>query len=172
MEYGNKKTFAVDIELDPDPGGEWLYGKFGYWIGGIPVGDFSLGTSLRDVLFQMKHVVSDCGNRQADALCEQPPEKVFREIDQLLFGVTTDVPTTVIDAPARFNVSIPVDIFDSWKIYLIECDKKAIIIFKKDSETEIRWCDLHRGEFDEVIKQVYRELDSMYQKQSGSYRHH
>lgn len=59
MKFGNYSEFAIEFELDESYGGEWLYGKYRYWIKGKPVGDYDLGTSLRDILFLMKTILSD-----------------------------------------------------------------------------------------------------------------
>ena len=58
MLFGDKKKFGIQVELDFQYGGEWLYGKFCYWINNEMIGDFDMGSSLRDVLFQMKFASS------------------------------------------------------------------------------------------------------------------
>src|SRR5262245_8260010 len=124
MEIGNRKSFAITVDLDQDYGGAWLYGKLCYWIDGIQIGDYQLGTSLRDVLFQMKYIVSDCGNRVGGALCTLPPREAFSRLDEELFGTSegeSDDQSELPDTPARFDITIHVDVFDQWKAYLIEC---------------------------------------------------
>lgn len=165
MEYGNRSSFAVEFELDKNYGGEWLYGKFCYWIGGLRVGDFEMGTSLRDVLLQMKHMVSDCGNRDGGTLCSLSPAEAFSVIDPLLYGESSNNALGSPDTPARFDISIPVDVFDSWKIYLFECKDSAEIVFRKNSEAKVRSYSLRHGEFDQIIKKVYLKLDDLYEKQ-------
>lgn len=172
MNFGQRESFAVSADIDADCGGEWLYGKFCYWIAGTAVGDYAVGTSLRDVLFQMKHVISDCGNRDGGKLCELPHQDIFDKLDTLLYGNAAVNPDD-IDSPARFNISIPVDVFDEWKIYLVECGDSARIIFKKNSDKNIKLHVLRKGEFDEAIKEAYRHLDSVYQTEvDRSIRHH
>ena len=46
--FGDYYTFAICYELDSNYGRAWLFGKFCYWIGGVQVGDYELGTSLRE----------------------------------------------------------------------------------------------------------------------------
>jgi hypothetical protein len=124
---------------------------------GSQVGDYNLGTSLRDVFFQMKWIVFDCGNRAGGVLCKYNPEVVFYGLDGALYessdfdiGSEFELP----DTPARFDISIPMDIFDGWKIYLIECGDKAIIHFKSIDDTDIRVVSIAIGIFDSVIKEA------------------
>ena len=77
MKFGDKQTFAVEFKLDQDYCGAWLYGEFCYWIADVQVGDFNLSTSLRDVLWDMKWLVHDCGNRAGGILCGLTPRKYF-----------------------------------------------------------------------------------------------
>ena len=54
---GDPNRFAIALDLDEDYGGEWLFGRIGYIIGGVNVGDYDLGTSLRDVVLQMTFII-------------------------------------------------------------------------------------------------------------------
>jgi hypothetical protein len=168
MEFGNRQNFAVQFELDKNYGGSWLYGKLCYWINSIQVGDYDLGTSLRDVLFQMKWVVNDCGNRNGEILCGLGPHDIFSAIDGLLYEDNEDKYVSEIQlpgTPARFEIKIPVDIFDQWKIYLIDCDNTAKILFKNINDTDIHVAIIAMGEFDSVIKEVYDSLNKLYDKE-------
>ena len=165
MEYGNKTSFAVEFDLDKNHGGEWLYGRICFWIGGSQVGNFELGTSLRDVLFEMKYLVSDCGSRDGSTLCSLSQSDAFFAIDSLLYGDGRNARSGMPETPARFDITIPVDVFDEWKVYLFECEESARIVFKKNSETQVRSHLLMRGEFDRVINETYRNLDQLYDKE-------
>ena len=63
MLFGNQETFGIEYEIEPTNGGAWLFGKICYWIDGARVGDYSMGTSLRDVLFQSESILRNCHNR-------------------------------------------------------------------------------------------------------------
>lgn len=91
MLIGNKETFAVEYELDSNYGGNWMFGKICYWINHVQVGDYELGTSLRDVLVAMIFLVPDCGNREELNLCELPPEEVFFQLNESIYGDTENV---------------------------------------------------------------------------------
>lgn len=170
MEFGHRQHFAVQFDLDKNYGGSWLYGKFCYWIIGNQVGDYDLGTSLRDVLFQMKWIVNDCGNRDGEVLCSLSSQDIFSAIDGSLYEDNEDRNAGEIplpDTPARFEIKIPVDIFDQWKIYLIECDKTARILFKSTTDTDVHVVVIGIGVFDSIIKEVYDSLNKLYDSEVG-----
>lgn len=86
MIFGDTTVIAAQLELDRDHGGPWLFGWFCNWINGTQIGDYNLGTSLRDVFFSMKWIADDRGNRQCTGLCNLPGEEVFRLLDSALYG--------------------------------------------------------------------------------------
>lgn len=170
MKVGDKDSFAIEFELDQQYGGPWLFGKFCYWISGIKVGDYELGTSLRDLLFQMRWAVKDCGNRSGGILCDVTPEKAFLILDSLLYESEDSASTSefpALDTPARFEISIPVDVFDQWKVYLIECDRIARILVRNSNEGVIKSATLPKGAFDLVTKEVFDRLNRLHDQEGG-----
>lgn len=168
MRFGEKKSFAVEFELDESYGGPWLYGKFCYWVNGVQVGDYVLGTSLRDVLFAMKWVVYDCGNRYGGNLCKIPAQEVFFLLDGALYGnEETNSDLQLPDQPARFEVKIQVDIFDQWKVYLIECDDKATILFKNINDSDVKVATIPTKVFDDAIKGCFDSLTTLYNRENA-----
>src|SRR5215207_10274548 len=110
MQFGDIKVFAVQLELDSNYGGSWLFGRFCYWINGTQVGDYTLGTSLRDVFFSMKWIANDRGNRRGDDLCTCSGQEIFLLLDNSLYGNEETTPDLLLlEAPARFDVRPPVD---------------------------------------------------------------
>lgn len=166
MLFGDKKLFAVELDLAEDHGGAWLFGRFCYWINEVQVGDYELVTTLRDVLSGMKWIVYDCGNRKGEDLCELQPREIFFILDKLLYGseeYETSKNLQTPDTPARFEITIPVDVFNRWKVFLIECGDKARIFFKSIDE-DVKVGNLPAGIFDNVIKDVYGYLDKLHEK--------
>jgi hypothetical protein len=170
MNFGDRESFAVQFELDEEHQGAWLFGKFCYWIGGIRVGNYELGTSLRDVYIGMKWLPHDCGNRRGGILCSLTPEEAFTALDGALYAneVCTDTQYPELpDAPARFDISVAIDVFNQWKIYLIECDGVARILMRNTEDGVVRMTTLPQGVFDGVIKDVYAYLEGLYERESG-----
>jgi hypothetical protein len=168
MIVGNKHSFAVEYELDINYGGEWLYGKICYWIDNKRIGDYDLGTSLRDVLFQLKYIVYDSGNRDGGELCRMLPNELFYQLNELIYGNQDIVFQVTIDMPARFEIRIPVDIFDNWKIFLIDCKDISLILFKSIVDDNINVAYIENKEFDKVIDEVFKNLDHKYEKERVS----
>ncbi|MCP4352055.1 MAG: hypothetical protein GY795_41860 [Desulfobacterales bacterium] len=171
MKLGNPSQFAVEFELDDSYGGEWLYGKFCYWVNGKCIGDYELGTSLRDILFMMTNVLRDKGNRSHHALFCLEKTELFRRLNEALFGyeISQYYETANDECWARFNITLPVDVFDNWKVFLIEGKETARIIYRNpDTEDAVVHEEfIAPGEFDEIIEDAYKALDSYYCKETG-----
>jgi len=168
MLIGDKKNFAVEYELDPNSGGQWMYGKICYWIEGDKIGEYALGTSLRDVFLQMKYLVHDSGKRSSEVLCSQSPENIFYLLNESIYGDNENVRSEVPDSPSRFEITIPVDVFDHWKIFLIDCNSYSIVLYKRIEGKEVRSTRLHLGEYDNVITKLYDDLESIYERTVAS----
>jgi hypothetical protein len=171
MLFGNKKSFAIEYNLNTDYGGEWLFGKICYWIDGSRVGDYDLGTSLRDVLIQAKYILNDAGNRFGGILCEIDNEEAFMRLDKFFYNEElVDEEKHLVqlpDQPARFIIKIPVDIFDNFTIFLIQCDLNSeIIIFKSNDKNIIHKKGLRFGEFDNVFHKFFDSLNDIYENET------
>ena len=58
----------------------------------------------------------------------------------------------------RFVVSPEVDVFDAWRLLLVEGGGGGRLIWAKKSETEAKECLLKQGEFDSVLEQFLSAL--------------
>ena len=168
MQFGNKEIFSIETELDENYGGAWLFGKICYWIKGVQVGDYDLGTSLRDTFHSLKWIVYDCGNRAGEGLCKLSPEEIFFILADVPYennGSIINSNFQIPDTLPRFDISIGVDVFDKWKIYLIECETEAKVIFKTIDQAEINIAVIPIGVFDSAVKNYYNYLDEIYEKE-------
>jgi len=161
MLIGDKSFFAIEYALDSEFGDEWLYGKFCYWINNIQVGDYGLGTSLRDVLFQMEYIVHDCGKRQGDDICKKTPMKIFYEINNAIYGENEHL-EEFVNMPARFEITIPVDVFDYWKVYLVECNDSELILVKNENDPKLNQYKFSIGTVDNILLDAYKSIEKMY----------
>lgn len=164
MEFGNRERFAIAVELDSNHGGAWLFGRICYWIGGEMVGDYSLGTSLRDVLIQSSYIRGDTGKRICLPLVKLDKGNLFSLISDALDEKNDEIFQYIENSifPARFDIRIPVDVFDSWKIFLIEGDDKAKLIYKRVDSSRTAEFVLSPGEFDSVFGKAYAYLEHLY----------
>ncbi|WP_339323102.1 immunity 42 family protein [Paenibacillus sp. FSL W8-0194] len=164
MVFGDRSLFAVEFELDQEYNGVWLFGKFCYWIRGKRIGDYELGTSLRDVLFSLDTLVQDNGNRTQVNLFELSRSDLFTRLDGELFGYEKTLydEVAIKESWARFNVVLPVDIFDGCKVYLVENLEMSRMLFRNLNEVEVQEGNFEKGLFDEVISRAHQELAILY----------
>ncbi|WP_443192588.1 Imm42 family immunity protein [Pseudomonas indica] len=168
MLIGIKEVFGVEYEIDTNHGGVWLFGKLCYWIAGERIGDYDLGTSLRDALFQMKTLIGDAGRRFVDEeTFNSSPSDLFHAIDNSIYGEGDMRSGLDIDESARFNISMPIDVFDEWKIYMLENKDKALILYKSSGQKVVSSLLLNQGEFDEAIRRIHDELNKRYDAELG-----
>ena len=169
MEFGDRVRFAVSLELSENSGGPWMFGKFCYWIDGKRVGDYDQGTSLRDVIVALKWIVADAGNREDCRRFSMPSENVYGAIDSSLYGHPENADADFENDPtARFDVCPRVDLFDACKVYLIECDGPARLLYKSSSDARVEEVFLTKGEFDKNLKPAWDELNRIFDRQSGA----
>lgn len=121
------------------------------------LGDYQLGTSLRDVFFHMTQIVGDCGNRFTTR-CDANGDGMFSALNESIYGTHE-----LVDLAGRFDVLIPVDVFDGVRIFLLDCQGKASrLLYSRDGGVaEERLLAL--GEFDLVFKRCYDELRLLYE---------
>jgi hypothetical protein len=162
---GDPSRFAVEYDMNEDYGGAWMFGRFCYWCGGLQIGDFELGTSLRDVLFQLERMGRDAGHRDSVRFRTMPARDMFRLLDSVLYG-DADLNTCRVaeeEQWARHNLVPPVDVFDHWKGFLVEDHHVSRVVFAYVSNPEVREFVLKPGEVDEVLNAVRRALREIYE---------
>jgi hypothetical protein len=174
MIIGNKESFAVQWQFDEQFGGTLLLGRICFWVGGSEIGEYNLGTSLTDVLLGLKYIVHDCGNRNGDRFCSMDAKDVFVQLHNGLFESDATLASRVEEEMwARFDVSLEVDVFDSYKIYLLDCRDCARLLVGRFSPNDghylfLRQEHLRRGEFDEVVRALQGELEAAFESSTES----
>lgn len=166
---GELFRFAVEYDLNENYGGEWLFGRFCYWCGGQRVGDYELGTSLRDVLFQLDQLARNKHHRANRRFSTMPATAVFRRLDAALFGAVDLSDASIAEAEqwARHNIFPPVDVFDRWKGFLVEDEQTARFIFAHDPYLDITELSLKPGEVDAVLNEVRNALNDIHEHESN-----
>lgn len=174
MIFGDKHRFAIEYEFDAEPEGAWLFGRTCYWIAGCQIGDFDLGTSLRDVLFLWERIAADSGNRSNVILSELRLETLFATLRSGFFGYEEGQPTfdqiAIADEWARHMVSPCIEPFDGWLVFLIEAEQSARCLFNNPLGNVTCECILSRGEFDQVLTAVLTPLQQAHEMAEAQYR--
>ena len=123
---GERSRFAVEYDLNASHGGESMFGRFCYWCGGRLVGDYELGTSLRDVLFQLEGLARYRCLRPigASVPCRHCCLSATRWSP---FGRADLNSARVAEEEqwARHDIFPPVEVFDFWKGFLVEDEQTA-----------------------------------------------
>jgi len=163
---GNIDRFATQYELDSDPGGQWMFGKFCYWCAGQMIGDYELGTSLRDVLFQLENTNKRVTDRESKRLFRLKPLDAFRLLDAALYGYITLNNSDAAEREnwARHNVIPPVDTFDRWKAFVVGDEITEKIIFSQTPFHDVHTFELRHNEVGKIIESTCSALDEIYQR--------
>jgi hypothetical protein len=165
MIVGETARFAMEFQVDANAGGEWLLGKFCYWIAGVRVGDWDRGTSLRDVLLGLDEIAKGRNKRCNARFDGVSAEEVFRVLDDALFGESSAEPEPhVYEEEWGFHVFAPnVDVFDAWKVYLVESRAEGRLVVARAPCEVIGEEVLRAGECDEVLGRVRKAMEEVYQ---------
>ena len=167
---GEPSRFAIEYALDGDYGGEWLFGRFCYWSDGQRIGDFDLGTSLRDVLFQIDPIVQSKNRRKSQRFKKLSAIDAFRILDAAIFGTVdlNNASAAENEQWALLNVVPPLDVFDCWKAFLIEDEISARFIFAGDPYLNVKEILLRPGEVDVVLGEVRDALNDLLDCEKGA----
>lgn len=165
---GDRSRFAVEYDLDEQHGGEWMFGRFCYWCGGQRVGDYGLGASLRDILFQLETLLRNKQLRASRRFDGMSAMAAFRLIDVALFGaIECDADRLAEEEQwARHNIFPPVDVFDRWKGFLVEDRHGARLMFACEPYVDVRELVLESGEVDAVLDVVRNALGAIHERES------
>lgn len=166
MIIGTPARFAIELELDEKHGGAWLFGKFCYWIGGTRVGNYGLGTSLRDVMFRLEPILRDTGKRGHPELIGLPAEELFHRVTSALLGTqpSQEQQRAIDEGWARFCINPSVDVFDAWQVLLFETPTHArLICGTLDPMVHIREVKIKPGEFDSYAREAYSSLTLLHE---------
>ncbi len=161
---GDQGRFAVEYELDGNVSDQWMYGKCCYWCGGTRVGDYELGTSLRDVLFQIELMIGKDKRRMSQLFANKDYDAIFRMIDNSLFGGNQSISETIVMSEqwAQYIIYPQVDVFDDWKVFLLEEEGSSFLIYSRSPYIDINMISLPTGEVENVINEFRTQLLKIY----------
>jgi len=163
---GDKRRFAVEFKLDPQKLAdaelkEWLFGRICFWCGAERVGSFDEEATIRDVALEAERFLRHAGKREDKVLMAAPRTMVIGTIVSALYvdsGQSDERVREDWERFSRFVVSPEVDVFDAWRLLLVEGGGGGRLIWAKKSETEAKECLLQQGEFDSVLEQFLSAL--------------
>ena len=164
MLIGNPSNFAVEFELNENYEGVWLLGKFCYWVQDERIGEYDLGTSLRDVLFQIEGIVRFNNKRDGGRFIHSSAQEVYEMLNAALYG-NGDSQIAIEEQWARFDICPLMDIYNDWKIYLVEHSLQTRIIYQNIMQQKVSEKILKPNEFENAIRKTYEAINEMYEKE-------
>lgn len=171
MIIGNPSRFAIEFELKPQYGGVWMWGHLRYWCVGTELGDFRIDTSLRDALFELDGMRWAVGKHESERFQKMPALEMIRQLHAglfpFLYGEHGLVPPGLPEEEqwARHKIAPCVDVFDGWRVFLVESDHTGRIVYARRPFTEASSVEVSRGEVDEVLMRARQEMDAVYERE-------
>ena len=94
------------------------------------------------------------------------PEDAFNRIDNSIYGFDEANFDDVEEALPAHDVTLAIDVFRDWKIYLLDCDNEAVLVYKI-IQSNVMNTALNKGEFDAIIYSVYCQIEDYYDKEQN-----
>lgn len=166
---GDSSRFSVEYTLDENYGGEWMFGRLCFWCDGQRIGDYDLGTSLRDALFYFEELGKYHDLRINKRFDDMDAEDVFHLIDSALFGKDYAKHSQLVEEEkwAQHYIFPALDVFNNWKGFLIEGAQRARLIFACDPYSKVKEFFLSPGEVDGIFKIATSKLNAIYEGELG-----
>ena len=153
---GNPERFAIETELEP-PSGDWIYGRFRFWLGGIPVGNWEDATDLKGCVSWLRDFARNPRDRHEPRLWHLLPGDVFRlAFDPAIEsgGIADPAKQPIPHAFSRFHIShLGMSSFDRFDLILIKDEHGSERCLWRYAEApEIHECILSKNEMEGVAE--------------------
>ncbi len=155
---GNKNKFAIQYQITKVYR-QFFYGNICYWINNTMLGKYDMSTTLSDLLLFLPVFVRDCGNRMHDSFYSMQLKDVFYCLSGEIF-LKEDVEIeekACLEQWARFDISMPIDVFRETMVFLIDDINMSRIIYS--NHKDINEYFLEKGYVDLILKQLYAEFN-------------
>ena len=170
MIFGNTKHFAIEFTVDENSDGQWLLGRACYWLCSNQVGDYNSGTLLRDLFLALEYIRGDKSNRMNDYLFDLSKEALVTTLHNSMFGSVNNnesLESRALDEQwAKHNIRPDVDIFDRWKIFLVENGNVGRCVYYGPSAS-YEECWLSNGEYDSILSLAIESFNQNHSQLPG-----
>jgi len=169
MYLSESEQFGIEFDLDNNYGGQWMFGRVCYRLGDIRIGDYDLGTSLRDILYFWERIACYANKRTNEKLMLLNKEDLINLLSSGLFGnrlASAELTERATNEEwARHDVIPTIDVFDNWHVFLVENDEMGRCIYQNLITMACYECRLAHGEFDRVLNKAIQSLSSILESQ-------
>jgi hypothetical protein len=150
MIAGSKERFA--IEAEPLEANEaWVLGRFRFWIGNQPVGNWEDFADLRGCVRWLRDFATNPRDRYEPSLASAPAKEVFRALYEPTMSAGSSQ-SRVRDAYARFFVShLGMSSMEAVDILLLYDERGGErVIWRTGEASDVLECKLWRREMENV----------------------
>jgi hypothetical protein len=162
MIAGNSQRFAIEAQpKEPDQG--WVLGRFRFWLGGVPVGNWEDAADLRGCVRWLE----DFANKPRNRLEPRLEGLTAADLIRILWDefMTTPYrpgcpPDGIPDIYSRFHIShLGMSSFDALDLLLVSTlDGRERCVWRNARNGEIGECELAHGEMETVAVEFCRQF--------------
>lgn len=166
MLIGDKSRFAIEYELDetdlsPAATVRWLYGRICWWARGERLGAYAEHETTGEIAGALRFILKDEGKRFSRELFQMPCEDALVLIVRALYlddGQSGEQVAKDARQFSRFYITPGSDVFDGWRIVLIEGERSAKLIWRLQDYGAVQESILELGEFERVARDYLKSL--------------
>jgi hypothetical protein len=166
MFIGDKSRFAIEYELDetdlpPAEAARWLYGRICWWARGERIGTYAEHETTGEISGALRFILKEEGTRFNRELFQMPSEDALMLIVKALYlddGQSDEQMAEDARKFSRFYVSPGSDVFDDWRIVLIEGERSAKLLWCRQDYGPVQESILELGEFERVAGDYLKSL--------------
>ncbi len=166
MLVGDKARFAIEALAEEFPEG-WVLGRFRFWLGGHPLGDWEDSVDLRGCVRWLRDFERTPRDRFDPGLEGLDASSVFGLVWEPVFGseaIANPAEQPVHDAFARFHIGhLGMSSFDSFDVLLVKSLRgEERILWRRADESKIRELLLDAEEMEDVARRFCDEFERAY----------
>lgn len=170
MLVGNKDRFAIEAQPNAVEQ-EWVLGRFRFWLGGKPVGDWDELAPLQHCYGWLRRFAQQPPDCVEPSLADKSAEYVFRMLVDSVIGpggIAAPARQPVPYAYERFHIThIGMSSFDRFTIVLVKDEHGGEWCLWREVGAQIHDCRLWRNEMETVAGQFCDMFDREILKKSG-----
>lgn len=151
---GQPARFAIEAEPEP-PTGDWIYGRFRFWLGGLCIGNWEDAADLKGCVGCLRDFATVPRARQEPRLWPLSAPDVFRLVFDPVMGpggIGDPRKQPIPYAFSRFHIShLGMSSFDAFDLILIKNEQGAErCLWRHTEATQIHECNLQANEMEDV----------------------
>ena len=165
MLVGNRERFAIEAEPEA-PSYNWIFGRFRFWLGGHPVGNWEDAADLKGCLHWLRDFAENPRDRYDPRLDDLEPHAVFQLIYDPVVGpdgIANPAEQPIPYSYSRFHIThLGMSSFDRFDLLQLKDEDGAErCLWRAAGNDKIFECRLSRNEMEGVAAEFCRQLDPL-----------